>query len=107
MILVQGAIMVALDVISLEDPSKLGSIMFILGPFMLTSILTGVWGMNVTLRMLMPHCMEYKLRGKFMAIQVVLITCKLQPYIVNEVMRQTSGKSAQYPVTPRVFTNSK
>lgn len=103
---IQGTILVALNVINIEDPTKFGRFMMILGPFLIASILTGVWGLNVTLRMLMSHCAEFKLKGKFLAIQLVLITCKLQPYIVNEVMKGQHIESTEYPVTPRVVTNS-
>lgn len=105
--IIQGTILIALNVINIEDPSKFGRSMLFLGPFMIVSILTGVWGLNVTLRMLMTHCAEFKLKGKFLAIQLVLITCKLQPYIVNEVMKSRHIQSTEYPVTPRVTTNSK
>lgn len=104
--IVQGTLMVALNVVNAEEPNKLPIFTFYLGVFVVTSILTGVWGLNIALRLLVPFCAEYRLKGKFLAIQLVLITCKLLPYIVHQVMKSVySQGSSNYPMTPRVNTN--
>lgn len=47
------------------------------------------------------------LQGKYFAIQLVLLVCKLQPIIVNSILQFIDFKDRQYPITPRVIANSK
>lgn len=74
-------------------------------PFIIASILTGVWGLQITARMIAPYLPEYKIMPKYFAIQLVLIFCKLQPAIIQLICFIINSVN-EYRLTTKILENS-
>lgn len=68
-------------------------------PLIVASILIGVWGLQITARMITPYLPEHKIMPKYFAIQLVLIFCKLQPAIIDLICFIINAISKQRLVT--------
>lgn len=53
--------------------------------FIVSSILIGVWSLQITSRMIAKHLPEHKIMHKYAAIQLVLILYKLQPTLMHGI----------------------
>ena len=71
-------------------------------PVFFTSILFGVWGLNIITRMLGPKFPELGLRRKYLALQLVLMANKLQPLIGMIVVAHVDF-NCQYPLTTALY----
>lgn len=76
-------------------------------PVMICSILIGIWGLNITVRTVGPLLPDYHILGKLLAIQLVLILCKLQPTIIHQVVRGVEFEEPGFPLSPKVYANGK
>lgn len=76
-------------------------------PVMICSIMIGIWGLNITVKTLGPFLTEYRILGKLLCIQLVLILCKLQPTIIHQVVRSIEVEEPSFPLTPKVYVNGK
>lgn len=76
-------------------------------PFLVGSILVGIWGLNITIQSLGPFLKDYKMFGKLLAIQLVLILCKFQPTIIHQVVRGIEFEEPGFPLSPKVYANGK
>lgn len=74
---------------------------------MICSILIGIWGLNITVRSLGPFLPDYHILGKLLAIQLVLILCKLQPTIIHQIVRVVDFEEPGFPLSPKVYANGK
>lgn len=52
-------------------------------PFIVISILIGVWALQINARMITPYLPQHNIMKKYFCIQLVLILCKLQPAIIQ------------------------
>lgn len=75
-------------------------------PFIVASILTGVWALQINARMIAPYLPEHKIMAKYFCIQLVLIFCKLQPAIIQLVCLVINSLGEQR-ITTKVMENSK
>ncbi|BES92912.1 Hypothetical protein NTJ_05721 [Nesidiocoris tenuis] len=73
-------------------------------PIMITSILTGIWGMVMTTKMLIPVLPEHKLQGKFLVLQLVLVLAKFQG-LAAKAFASGDFFPCRHPITPTVYTN--
>lgn len=71
-------------------------------PVFFTSILFGVWGLNIITRMLGPKFPDFALRWKYLALQLVLMANKLQP-LVGMVVVANVDFECHYPLTTAVY----
>ncbi|XP_063696761.1 organic solute transporter alpha-like protein [Culicoides brevitarsis] len=72
---------IVLNIILINDVTTFNSIILYATPFIVGPILLGVWGLNIMLRMFDEAAPDYKLKGKYFALQLVLIFCKLLPAV--------------------------
>ncbi|KAG4070700.1 hypothetical protein HA402_013620 [Bradysia odoriphaga] len=100
-----GLIYFMLNVAYLEDSVLYSNISFYFMPFMGISILAGVWGLQMTSRMFSPLFVEYKLTPKYIAVQLVLLICKLQPLIAQIELKINGPNDIGYPITRKVYGN--
>lgn len=45
--------------------------------------MTGVWSLQITSRMIDKYLPDHKIMFKYVAIQLVLVLCKLQPLLLS------------------------
>ncbi|KAG5674506.1 hypothetical protein PVAND_004468 [Polypedilum vanderplanki] len=76
-----------LNLINIENPPIVDYLMLYFLPVIATSILLAVWGFNVIIRMLVPYYSNLNLLKKFLAFQLVLVSCKFQPVLLNLILR--------------------
>ncbi|KAF6205018.1 hypothetical protein GE061_019185 [Apolygus lucorum] len=101
---VQGLLYVILLVMWAEEQSLYQVNYTYVQPVVVTSILTGIWGMVMTTRMLIPVLKDHLLQGKFLVLQMVLLFAKFQGFIAKGVA--LSGVfPCRHPITPTVYTN--
>lgn len=81
-------IFLALNLISIESPETIDSIMLFFVPFIAVTIILGVWAFQITIRMVVPYYANLNLLKKFLSFQLVLIFCKLQPVLLNLILKQ-------------------
>lgn len=74
-------------------------------PFIVASILTGVWGLQITARMIAPYLPDYKIMPKYFAIQLVLIFCKLQPAVIQLICFIVNSIN-ENRITTKIMENS-
>lgn len=71
-------------------------------PVFVTSILFGVWGLNLITRMLGPKFPDYSMRRKYVAVQLVLMANKLQA-LIGMVIVGNVDFECEYPLTTAVY----
>lgn len=77
-----------LNIIYIENEELVDQVMIYFTPFIVSTILLAVWGFQITVRMLVPYYSNLNLLKKFIAFQLVLVFCKLQPVLLNLILRQ-------------------
>lgn len=82
-----------------------GQALVYVSPFIVASVLTGVWGLQITARMIAPYLPEYKIMPKYFAIQLVLIFCKLQPAVIQLIFFLVNAVN-EYQFTTKIMENS-
>ncbi|XP_053671214.1 organic solute transporter alpha-like protein [Anopheles nili] len=102
---VQTALFLALNVVFVEDYANFNRIILYFVPLIVVSILLGVWGLNVLVRMLSPLYSDLKLMGKYFVLQAVLILCRIQPLIIAAIVGSTIAECA-FPMTLQVQKNA-
>lgn len=86
-VVVHVIIFVTLNLISVESPEQFENVMVFFVPFIAATIILGVWGFQITIRMLVPYYANLNLLKKFISFQLVLILCKLQPILLELIMK--------------------
>lgn len=81
-------IFVVLNLIYIEDVPTFDNVIIYFIPFIAITVLGGIWGFNLAIRMMAPHYVNLKLAQKYFAFQLVLFFCKIQPIFLNIVMKQ-------------------
>lgn len=80
-------IFLALNLISIESPAMMDSVMIFFVPFIAATIIMGVWAFQITIRTIVPYYENLNLLKKFISFQLVLILCKLQPLLLNLILK--------------------
>lgn len=75
-------------------------------PVIIFSILCGIWGMIMTMTMLGDVLKEHNVRGKFFALQFVLLLAKLQGLLARFAVTSELFP-CKMPITPTVYANCK
>lgn len=87
MAVVHVLIFLALNLISIESPEKISGVMLFFVPFIAATIILGVWAFQITIRTIVPYYENLNLLKKFICFQLVLIFCKLQPVLLNLILK--------------------
>lgn len=99
---IQTFIVVAINVIYFVEYDIYKNVTLYLSPFMVVSILTGLWGLNIITRMLIPYAKNHNLMLKYLCIQLVLVFCKLLPAILDIALEYINFPT-EYPITKAVY----
>jgi organic solute transporter subunit alpha len=81
------AIFIILNMIYVEDPGTFDRVILYFIPFIAVTVLGGIWGFNLAVRMIAPHFTNLKLPQKYFSLQLVLFFCKIQPIFLNVIMK--------------------
>lgn len=81
-------IFLILNMIYIEDIQTFDNVILYFIPFIALTVLGGIWGFNLSIRMMAPHYSNLKLPQKYFAFQLVLFFCKIQPIFLNLLMKQ-------------------
>lgn len=76
-------IFVILNMIYIENSDTFDSVVLYFVPFIAITVLGGIWGFNITLKMISPQYEALKLQQKYFSFQLVLFFCKIQPILLN------------------------
>lgn len=87
MAVVHVLIFLALNLISIENPEMIDNVMMFFVPFIALTIILGVWAFQITIRTIVPYYENLNLLKKFLCFQLVLIFCKLQPVLLNLILK--------------------
>uniref|UniRef100_A0A182PKH2 Organic solute transporter alpha-like protein n=1 Tax=Anopheles epiroticus TaxID=199890 RepID=A0A182PKH2_9DIPT len=102
---VQTALFLALNVVFVEDYPNFNRIILYFVPLIVISILLGVWGLNILVRMIAPLYSDLKLMGKYFVLQTVLILCRIQPLVIAAIV-SSSITDCAFPNTLQVQKNA-
>lgn len=80
-------IFLSLNLISIDSPETIDNIMLFFVPFITGTIILGVWAFQITIRMIVPYYANLNLLKKFLSFQLVLVFCKLQPVLFNQILK--------------------
>lgn len=81
-------ILVILNMIYIEDIGTFNKAIYYFVPFIAVTVLGGIWGYNLAIRTIAPHYASLKLVQKYFAFQLVLFFCKIQPILLNLILKQ-------------------
>lgn len=81
-------VFLSLNLVSIESPHNLNTVLMILLPFLFTTIIISVWGFQITIRAIVPYYENLRLLQKFACFQLVVIFCKFQPLILMFVFQK-------------------
>lgn len=98
-------IFIVLNMIYVEDPDTFDLVILYFIPLIAITVLGGIWGFNLAIRMMAPHHANLKLPQKYFSLQLVLFFCKIQPIFLNVVMK-TFMKSCEFPFSILVKRHS-
>lgn len=85
-----------------KSQSLYNKVFLYLLPVFFTSILLGVWGLNMITRMLGPKFPDLSLRRKYLALQLVLMANKLQP-LIGMIVVSNVEIPCSYPLTTALY----
>lgn len=74
--------------------------------FIVPSIMTGVWALQITSHMVAKHLPDHKIMHKYASIQLVLILYKLQP-IVLQALASAIASMTDYHIASKCVENGK
>ncbi|KAG8307947.1 hypothetical protein J6590_006925 [Homalodisca vitripennis] len=101
---VQGLVYMVLLVMWAEEQSLYQVNYMYLQPLVIISILCGVWGIIMTMKMLTEVLQGYHVQGKFIVLQLVLILAKLQG-VWARLFVWFGWLPCKPPITPTVYAN--
>nr|XP_018899979.1 PREDICTED: organic solute transporter alpha-like protein [Bemisia tabaci]XP_018899980.1 PREDICTED: organic solute transporter alpha-like protein [Bemisia tabaci]XP_018899981.1 PREDICTED: organic solute transporter alpha-like protein [Bemisia tabaci]XP_018899982.1 PREDICTED: organic solute transporter alpha-like protein [Bemisia tabaci]XP_018899983.1 PREDICTED: organic solute transporter alpha-like protein [Bemisia tabaci] len=101
---VQGLVYLILLVMWAEEESLYQVNYLYLQPVVIASILSGVWGMIMMIRMVSDSLPDYKLQQKFVCLQLVLVLAKLQGLVLR-ICVWADLFPCRAPVTSAVYAN--
>ncbi|XP_034254017.1 organic solute transporter alpha-like protein [Thrips palmi] len=101
---VQGLLYLALLVMWAEEESLYEVNYMYLQPIVVVSILTGIWGLLMTIKMLSTVLAGHLVLGKFVALQAVLLLAKFQG-LAARALAWYDVLPCNPPLTPAVYAN--
>lgn len=75
-------------------------------PVIVVSILSGIWGMSMTMKMLRDILKDHSIVAKFMVLQMVLLFAKLQA-LITRMVAWFEVLPCKPPITPAVYASCK
>ena len=81
-------IFIILNIISIESTEAFDDVILYFIPFIAVTVLGGIWGFNLSIRTIAPHYKNLRLPQRYLAFQLVLFFCKIQPILLNFIMKQ-------------------
>ncbi|OAD53102.1 Organic solute transporter alpha-like protein [Eufriesea mexicana] len=102
--IIQGLTYCIFLFMSIEEPSLITQYGICLQPFMVISILLGIYGLTITLKSLQEVAPEEKLHRKATVSQLMLLFSKLQAFIVKS-LSHTGLFPCNPPITPQIYAN--
>nr|CAD7398841.1 unnamed protein product [Timema cristinae] len=101
---VQGLVYMILMVMWAEEESLYQVNYMYLQPVVVLSILFGIWGISMTIKMLAEVLKDHHMQGKFLVLQFVLLLAKMQG-LVFRILVWASLLPCRPPITPTVYAN--
>ncbi|XP_033160695.1 organic solute transporter alpha-like protein [Drosophila mauritiana] len=98
----QGSIMLVMNILYYRDIQLYRQVMFFFIPFIVCSIVLGVWSLQITVRMITKVRGDYQLRKKMFCLQLVVMLCKLQ-YLVLYDQLDGIKMGGEYPINHTVY----
>ncbi|EDV52315.1 organic solute transporter alpha-like protein [Drosophila erecta] len=98
----QGSIMLVMNILYYRDIQLYRQVMFFFIPFIICSIVLGVWSLQITVRMITKVRGDYQLRKKMFCLQLVVMLCKLQ-YLVLYDQLDSIQMGGEYPINHTVY----
>jgi organic solute transporter subunit alpha len=98
-------IFLAMNLIYIESPETFDNVILYFIPFIALTVLGGIWGLNLAIRTFAPFYVNLKLPQKYLAFQLVLFFCKIQPILLNVIMKQVIT-TCTWPLTILVKRHS-
>jgi len=85
---VHFVLFVALNILQIDDQENFERFFSYCVPFIVVSIIFGIWGLNIMVRMYLGSVPEnYQIKQKYFSLQLVLVFCKAQPAIIKTIGR--------------------
>ncbi|XP_014251223.1 organic solute transporter alpha-like protein [Cimex lectularius] len=101
---VQGLIYMILLVMWAEEQSLYQVNYNYFQPLVVMSILFGIWGMVMTMKVTLTCLKDYHIQGKFFVLQLVLLFAKFQGFIAK-IVATSDLFPCRYPITSSVYAN--
>ncbi|EDW79146.1 uncharacterized protein Dwil_GK10391 [Drosophila willistoni] len=98
----QGSIMLVMNILYYRDRQLYHQVMLFFIPFIVASIVMGVWSLQVTVRMITKLRGDYQLRKKMFCLQLVVMLCKLQ-YLILYDQLDSIQMGGEYPINHTVY----
>lgn len=102
----QGSIMLVMNILYYRDRQLYNQVMLFFIPFIVGSIIIGVWSLQITVRMISKIRGDYQLRKKMFCLQLVVMLCKLQYLILYEQLNSFK-LGGEYPINHTIHKQSK
>jgi organic solute transporter subunit alpha len=99
-------IFIILNIINIEDTRLFDRVILYFIPLIAVTVLGGIWGFNLAIRMISPNYISLNLPQKYFSYQLVLFFCKIQPIFLNLIMKRLI-KTCEGPFTIIVKRHSK
>uniref|UniRef100_A0A6P4FP15 LOW QUALITY PROTEIN: organic solute transporter alpha-like protein n=1 Tax=Drosophila rhopaloa TaxID=1041015 RepID=A0A6P4FP15_DRORH len=98
----QGSIMLVMNILYYRDVQLYRQVMYFFIPFIVCSIVMGVWSLQITVRMITKLHGDNQLRKKMFCLQLVVMLCKLQYLILYD---QLDGikMGGEYPINHTIY----
>lgn len=100
------AMFIILNLINIEDTKLFDTMILYFIPFIAITVLGGIYGFNLAIRMIAPNFASLKLPQKYFSFQLVLFFCKIQPIFLNLILKRLI-KNCEGPFTIIVKRHSK
>ncbi|XP_053693396.1 organic solute transporter alpha-like protein [Sabethes cyaneus] len=103
--IMQSLLFLGLNVVFVEDIENFNQIILYFVPFIVLSIVIGVWGLNIAVRMVASLHTELQIMAKYFALQAVLILCKVQPLVIMVIVTYITPR-CDFPLVLQVQKNA-
>lgn len=98
----QSSIMIILNVLYYTEQEMYDKVFIFFVPFIVTSIICGLWGLNITVKMISKLFPDHNLLKKMFSLQLILLLCKLQ-YVILDTQLNHIDFGGIYPITNTIF----
>ncbi|XP_067647588.1 organic solute transporter alpha-like protein [Eurosta solidaginis] len=102
MVFIQGSIMLVLNGIFYNDMELFNDVQQYFLPFIIASILLGIWGLNITVRAVNNLHADYSTMKKMFSLQLIMLLCKAQYLIMYQQLDEMVLGGA-YPMNHVIY----